>query len=170
MGVSKESISKFLIGSRFHVKLRILSPYSTSVATSPMALRWMCDQPRMGCARRTTPIYIYVAQTSNNRVIAACYLYSCLLPQREALRTCRSGFPIATIESCLAKFRVLNYFASEQNGIACMQFVQIAAHFRQVLRSIDYKARFFNVLIVFCFFLQVTFGKLCCRHSLIRLA
>ena len=28
MGVSKESISKFLIGNLFHVKLRILSPYS----------------------------------------------------------------------------------------------------------------------------------------------
>jgi len=28
MGVSKESISKFLKGNRFHVKLRILSPYS----------------------------------------------------------------------------------------------------------------------------------------------
>ena len=28
MGVSKESISEFLIGNRFHVKLRILSPYS----------------------------------------------------------------------------------------------------------------------------------------------
>ena len=28
MGVSKESISKFLIGNRFHVRLRILSPYS----------------------------------------------------------------------------------------------------------------------------------------------
>jgi len=27
MGVSKESICKFLIGNRFHVKLRILSPY-----------------------------------------------------------------------------------------------------------------------------------------------
>jgi len=26
MGVTKESISKFLIGNRFHVKLRILSP------------------------------------------------------------------------------------------------------------------------------------------------
>ena len=26
MGVSKEAISKFLIGYRFHVKLRILSP------------------------------------------------------------------------------------------------------------------------------------------------
>jgi len=28
MGVSKESISKFLIGNQFHVQLRILSPYS----------------------------------------------------------------------------------------------------------------------------------------------
>jgi len=28
MGVNKESISKFLIGNRFHVKLCILSPYS----------------------------------------------------------------------------------------------------------------------------------------------
>jgi len=28
MGVNKESINKFLIGNRFHVKLRILSPYS----------------------------------------------------------------------------------------------------------------------------------------------
>jgi len=28
MGVSKESISKFLIGNRFHEKLPILSPYS----------------------------------------------------------------------------------------------------------------------------------------------
>jgi len=32
MGVSKESISKFLIGNRFHVKLRILSPYSNSIS------------------------------------------------------------------------------------------------------------------------------------------
>ena len=31
MGVSKESISKFLIGNRFHVKLRILSPYSNII-------------------------------------------------------------------------------------------------------------------------------------------
>jgi len=28
IGVSKESVDKFLIGNRFHVKLRILSPYS----------------------------------------------------------------------------------------------------------------------------------------------
>jgi len=31
MGVNKESISKFLIGNQFHVKLRILSPYSNRI-------------------------------------------------------------------------------------------------------------------------------------------
>ena len=42
--------------------------------------------------------YMYVARTSNNRVISSADLYCCLLPQFlfEALRTCRSGFPIAT--------------------------------------------------------------------------
>jgi len=35
MGVSKESISKFLIGNRFHVKLRIHSPYSNRIILSP---------------------------------------------------------------------------------------------------------------------------------------
>jgi len=33
MGVSKESISKFLIGNWFHVKLRILSPHSNRIKT-----------------------------------------------------------------------------------------------------------------------------------------
>ena len=50
------------------------------VATSPVVLRWLCDSPRTGCAWRTTP-YIYVARTSHNRVIMACELYCCLLPQ-----------------------------------------------------------------------------------------
>jgi len=68
-----------------------------NVATSPVALRWMCDSPRTGCARRTIIyiyiyIYRYVARTSNNRVSAAPELYCCLLPRCEALRTCRSGF------------------------------------------------------------------------------
>jgi len=31
-------------------------------------------------------------------VIMACELYCCLLPQCEALRICRSGFPIATVQ------------------------------------------------------------------------
>jgi len=41
--------------------------------------------------------YIHVVGTSNNRVVAAHDLYCCLLPQCEALRTCRSGFPIETV-------------------------------------------------------------------------
>ena len=40
--------------------------------------------------------HIYVAQTSNRTVIMACDLHCCLLPQCEALCTCRSGFLIAT--------------------------------------------------------------------------
>jgi len=61
------------------------------VATSPLALRWMRGSPRTECARRTTP---YVCGA--NRVISSGDLCCCLLPQCEALRTCRSGFPIAT--------------------------------------------------------------------------
>jgi len=38
-----------------------------------------------------------VAQTSNNRVIMACELCCCFLPQCETLLTCHSGFPIATL-------------------------------------------------------------------------
>jgi len=37
MAVSKESISKFLIGSRFHVKLRI---YSNRIVSIPLALSY----------------------------------------------------------------------------------------------------------------------------------
>jgi len=73
-----------------------------TVATS-LVLRWMCDSPRTGCAWRTTP-FIHVARTSNNRVIMACELYCCLLSQCEALRICRSGFPIATLQDSLRPF------------------------------------------------------------------
>ena len=67
-----------------------------SVATSSVVLGWLCDSPRTGCTWRITP-YINVTRTSNNRVIMACELYCCLLPQCEALCICRSGFPIATL-------------------------------------------------------------------------
>jgi len=69
-------------------------------ATAPLALRWMCDSPRTGYARRITPIYL--ARTSHNRVISSrdFYLCCCLLPQCEALRTCRSAWA----------------FRSQQNG------------------------------------------------------
>ena len=70
----------------------------TTVANSPLALRSMCDLPRTGCARRTTTICIRGA--NNNNVIMVCELNCCLLPQCEALRTCRSSFPIATKLCC----------------------------------------------------------------------
>jgi len=43
MGVSKELISKFLIGNRFHVKLRILRPYSfkDSFASESVAIVYL---------------------------------------------------------------------------------------------------------------------------------
>ena len=68
------NVSKILVVIRFY-----------GVATSLVVLRWLCDSPRTGCGWRTTP-YIYVARTSNNRVIMACELYCCLLTQCEALR------------------------------------------------------------------------------------
>jgi len=79
-----------------------------TVATSPVVLRWLCDSPRTGCAWRITP-YIYVARTSNNRVIMACELYCCLLSQCEALRICRSGFPIATPLSAKGHVKIKHF-------------------------------------------------------------
>jgi len=48
--------------------VNIIFKISRCVTTSPVVLRWMCESPRTGCSWRTTP-YIYVARTSNNRVI-----------------------------------------------------------------------------------------------------
>jgi len=83
----------------------IWQPCYGVVATSPVVLHWLYDSPRTGCAWRTTP-YIYVARTSNNRVIMACELHYCLLPRCEALRICRSGYPIATVVSKRLLLRV----------------------------------------------------------------
>jgi len=62
-------------------------------------LRWRCAECAVHHERnvREEQHHIFVARTSNNRVIAARELYRCLLPQCEALRTCRSGFPITTV-------------------------------------------------------------------------
>jgi len=47
---------------------------------------------------------IYVARASNNKRDCEHDLYCCLLPRCEALRTCRSGFPIATVENVSDKW------------------------------------------------------------------
>jgi len=63
-------------------------------------LRWRCVECVIHHERdvREEQKYVYVARTSNNRVISSGDLYCCLLPRCEALRTCRSGFPIATLK------------------------------------------------------------------------
>jgi len=48
MGVSKESISKFLIGNRFHVKLRILSLYSNRFCLNKV-WEWFYLNKDWGC-------------------------------------------------------------------------------------------------------------------------
>jgi len=53
--------------------------------------------------------HIYVEQTSNNRVIATHDLYCCLLPQFEALRTCRSGFSDRNSSSSLRGHSLSKY-------------------------------------------------------------
>jgi len=57
-------------------------------------LSWRCVECAIHHERdvREEKHHIYVVRTSNNRVIMACELYCCLLPQCEALRTCLSGF------------------------------------------------------------------------------
>ena len=40
--------------------------------------------------------HIYVSQTIRNRISTTWDLYLCLLPQCEALHTCRLGFPITS--------------------------------------------------------------------------
>jgi len=51
--------------------------------------------------------YMYVARTSNYRVISSGDIYCCLLPRCEDLRTCRSGFPIATKWCCVQDVKVV---------------------------------------------------------------
>ena len=65
-------------------------------------LPWCCVDCMIHHERalREEQEYMYVARTSNNKVISSGALYCCLLPRCEALRTCRSGFPIATKWCC----------------------------------------------------------------------
>jgi len=60
-------------------------------------LRWCCVDCVIHHERdvRKEQQYIYVVRTNNSRAISSGDLYCCLLLQCEALRTCRSGFPIA---------------------------------------------------------------------------
>jgi len=51
------------------------------------------------CVKNNT--IIYVARASNSKRDCEHDLYCCMLPRCEALRTCRSGFPIATVATAV---------------------------------------------------------------------
>jgi len=59
-------------------------------------------------AKNNTHIHVYVARTSNSRVISSRDLYYCLLPQCETLCTFRSGFSMVPCLGCedLARCRL----------------------------------------------------------------
>jgi len=67
--------------------------------------------------------HIYVAQTSNNRVIVACDLYCWLPPQCEALHTCCSGFWITTKWCCDQDLEVMPGAAFTQKNVRLMDVV-----------------------------------------------
>jgi len=67
--------------------------------------------------------YICVVRTSNNRVISSGDLYCCLLPRCEALRTCRSGFPIATKWCCDQDVEVVLSSAFTQKNVRLVWFI-----------------------------------------------
>jgi len=81
-------------------------------------LRWFCVDCVIHDERdvREEQKYMYVAQTSNNTVFSSGDLYCCLLPQCAALRTCRSGFPIATVS-----IDIVLHEAKTVLGLFCFQ-------------------------------------------------
>ena len=113
-----ENIATELTLVKTHGLHKLVNYILNSVATSPVVLRWLYDSPRTGCALRTK-LYISGAK-SHNRVVSSGDLYCCLLPQREALCTSRSGFPIATIGS-------VSPWNCVWNCIICPIVVQLAA-------------------------------------------
>ena len=85
--------------------VKLLYPWMENiVATTPLALRWYAVHHERNV--REEQHHIYVARSSNHRVILLGELYSIVacwllvLPQCEALRKCRSGFQNATKCCC----------------------------------------------------------------------
>ena len=68
------------------------------------------------CVKNNT--IIYVARASNSKRDCEHDLYCCLLPRCEALRTCRSGFPIAseqTLFQSTARVSRTAYYMAKNN-------------------------------------------------------
>ena len=76
------------------------------VATSRLALHWMCDSPRTGCARRITLIYMWCEQAIiewSRRVIyivACCHIVKLCAHATRAFRSQQNGVVTRMWRSC----------------------------------------------------------------------
>ena len=95
-------------------------------------LRWCCVDCMIHHEQdvREEQKYIYVARTSNKRVISSGDLYCCLLPQCDALRTCRSGFPIATVPKDVTSTALFFGFTFLITNIRCFETRSLLVAFR----------------------------------------
>jgi len=107
---------------------------------SPFWWRWCCNlsggmivwfTTNGMCVKNNT--IICVAWASNSKRDCEHDLYCCLLPRCEALRTCRSGFPIATVNCLFAEFvsQLIRMFSSNKLSKANTQqqhFVMLPIH------------------------------------------
>jgi len=80
------------------IRIRIRFPFESSfwISGSSCKLTILLDIQPANRIVIISAIYIYVSQMNRNRMSTMWDLYCCLLPQCEALHTCRLGFPIAT--------------------------------------------------------------------------
>jgi len=78
---------------RCFIHWRRQNDFYRGFATSPVALRWMCNSPRTVCALRTT--YIYVARTSNNKRDCGAWSPLLLAATVWSFAHMPLGFPIA---------------------------------------------------------------------------
>ena len=105
------------------------SVYEGDVIVVLQPLHWCCVDCVIHHERdvREEQKYMYVARTSNNRVIMACELYCCLLSRCEALRMCRSGFPNTTKWCCDQDVEVVRSSAFDESDLVGWSLLLLAA-------------------------------------------
>ena len=132
-------------------KLALLPPSKyTKTLLLLQSAQWRCVDCVIHHERdvREEQRYICVVRTSNNRVISSGDLYCCLLPRCEALRTCRSGFPIATKWCCHQDVEVVLISAFPQKNVRSVWFgrcVDCVIHHKRDVRE---ETKYISLLVV----------------------
>jgi len=80
---------------------------------------------------------VCVARASNNKRDCEHDLYCCLLPRCEALRTYRSGFPIATLPNSTLMFWFLSFLRSTSPHTVKVIFLRGEVESQQFQQTVD---------------------------------